>query len=77
MITDNKMTKRYQVLSPDNISISHSVPYYQSLKQAKEALAEWIGHYQTQGYYSQTCYNGYRRQIPLEALSDYCEIITI
>lgn len=71
------MRKKYQVLSPDNITISHDKPYYTSLKQAREALAKWVGNYKAQGYYSQTCYNGYVRRIDLEFLPDYCDIITI
>lgn len=71
------MTKKYQVLSPDGFTIHHDPYYYRSLKQAKQALKDWINTYQTQGYYSQTCYNGYNRQISLELLPDYCEIIAI
>jgi hypothetical protein len=70
-------TKKYQVLSPDNITIDHARNSYPSLKQAKQALAKWINNYQAQGYYSQTCYNGYRRQIPINEIPDYCEIITL
>lgn len=69
--------KKYQVLSPDGITISYDHPYYRSLKQAKEALLAWTNNYKAQGYYSQTCYNGYRRQIPVNEIPDYCEIITI
>ena len=69
--------KKYQVLSPDGFTISHSVSHYRSLKQAKQALTDWIQNFRHQGYYSQTCYNGYRRQISLTELPDYCQIITI
>lgn len=71
------MTKKYIILSPDNIPIHHEQAFFTSIKKAKEFLTEWIKGYTAQGYYSQVCYNGYRRQIPLEHLSDYCEIRTI
>jgi hypothetical protein len=68
---------RYQVLSPDGFSIDGTKPLYTSLKKAKQALGEWIQNYKAQEYYSQTCYNGYRRQISLAELPDYCEIVEI
>lgn len=68
---------RYQVLSPDGFTISHKVSSYRSIKQAKQALSEWVNNYQFQGYYSQTCYNGYIRHISLNELPDYCEIIRV
>jgi len=71
------MTKKYKVLSPDGFDIRHDITIYRSMKQARLALKEWIQNYSHQGYYSQTCYNGYRRQISLQELADYCEIITI
>ena len=71
------MTKKYQVLSPDGITISHDTAFYTSLKQARVSLHNWIQNYKQQGYYSQTCYNGYIRHISLTELPDYCEIITL
>lgn len=71
------MSKKYQVLSPDGFTIRHDITTYKSLKQAKESLAQWIQGYKAQGYYSQTCYNGYIRRISLNELPDYCEIITL
>lgn len=71
------MSVKYQVLSPDNIPINCEGAIYRSRKQATEALKKWVKNYEAQGYYSQTCYNGYRRQITLDLLPDYCEIITI
>lgn len=68
--------KKYQVLSPDGITISHNTSYYTSLTKAQQALADWIRNYKAQGYYSQACGGGYNR-IPLLELSDYCQIITI
>lgn len=67
---------KYRVLSPDNIDINCE-PYYKTLKQAKEALAKFIEKYSVQGYYSQTCYNGYNRKISLVELPDYCDIIKL
>jgi hypothetical protein len=69
--------KKYQVVSPDNIPITCDGAIFRSLKQARIALTKWTENYQAQGYYSQVCYNGYVRQIPLECLADYCEIKTI
>ena len=67
--------KHYRVLSPDNIDIAHTPAKYTTLYSARKALAKWIQGYEQQGYYSQTCYNGYRRHIHLNELPDYCEII--
>lgn len=65
---------KYQVLSPDGISIAPNAGY-RTLKEAKNALLAWIERYRGQGYYSQACYNGYIRHISLTELLDYCEII--
>jgi len=69
------MTKKYQVLSPDNLPISPN--FYSSIKKAKVALSAWTQNFNTQGYYSQTCYNGYVRQIPINLITDYCEIVLL
>ena len=71
------MTKKYIILSPDNIPIHHDIPHFKTLKSAKARLSEWIQGYKAQGYYSQMCYNGYRRQISLEHLTDYCTITNL
>lgn len=71
------MSIKYQVLSPDNIPINCSGAIYRSHKKAVEALKEWVKNYTSQGYYSQTCYNGYVRQISLNELPDYCDIVAI
>jgi len=70
------MTTKYQVLSPDGFTIEHK-PTYTSKKAVKLAIARFISKYKEQGYYSQTCYNGYRRQISIVELPDYIEINTI
>ena len=62
----------YRVLSPDNIDTEPQV--YHNLRQAKKALTRFVHRYTAQGYYSQTCYNGYVRHIPLTELPDYCTI---
>lgn len=62
----------YRVLSPDNIDIAPRT--YRTIKDARTALTEWVQNYRAQGFYSQTCYNGYVRHISLEELPDYCEI---
>lgn len=63
----------YRVLSPDRIDIAPRV--YRTLYEAREALAKWVQNYSAQGFYSQTCYNGYVRHIHLHELPDYCEIV--
>lgn len=67
----------YKILSPEGFDISPTVATYKNLKQVKEALKTFINNYKAQGYYSQTCYNGYIRRIDVKHLSDYCEIIKI
>lgn len=64
----------YRVLSPDGFDIKQDEEY-KTLKDAHCALHEWVQCFNHQGYYSQICYNGYKRQIPLEDLPDYCEIV--
>jgi len=68
--------KKYQVLSPDGFTIECD-PIYTSQKAVKQAVARFIDRYRLQGYYSQTCYNGYRRQISIAELPDYLTINTI
>jgi hypothetical protein len=68
--------KKYRVLSPDNIDINYEGGY-NTLKEAKAGLKQWVSGYQKQGYYSQVCYNGYVRQISLDLLPGYCDIIKI
>lgn len=70
-----KVKPVYQVLSPDGFEIGFA--FYNTLKEARTALKDWIAGYKAQGYYSQTCYNGYVRKIELKHLKDYCEIIKI
>ena len=66
----------YRILSPDNIDISHEKQLY-TRKEITPALKQFSNNYTTQGHYSQICYNGYRREIPVNQIADYCEIITI
>jgi hypothetical protein len=66
----------YAILSPDGFDIDREKTGYLK-KEIAPALKKFADNYKAQGYYSQTCYNGYVRQIPVDCLSDYCEIITI
>jgi len=68
---------KYQIKSPDGFLIDPNKPFYTSQKQVKEALDQFKSNYKAQGYYSQTCYNGYIRQISIDLIPDYCDIITI
>jgi len=61
--------EKWQVLSPDGITIEIEHHSYPSEKKAKAALKKWIKRYEKQGYYS------YRMQrIPLTKLADMCSI---
>jgi hypothetical protein len=68
---------KYQIKSPDGFTIDFEKPFYTSKKAVKQALERFTDNYKAQGYYSQVCYNGYIRRIPLNELQDYCDIITI
>ena len=68
---------KYQAISPDGFAINCDGAIYTNRKKALEALKDWTNNYKAQGYYSQTCYNGYIRRISLAELLDYCEIRTI
>jgi hypothetical protein len=65
----------FRVLSPDKIDIAPCT--YQTEYEAQKALAKWVQRYSKQGWYSQTCYNGYVRRIHLHELPDYCEIVAV
>lgn len=65
----------FRVLSPDMIDIAPQT--YRTLYSAQKALAKWVQNYSAQGFYSQTCHNGYVRRIPLNELPDHCEIINV
>lgn len=71
------MIKKYITRSPDGFALNCDDKVYPSMKQAKEAIKNWVKNYTAQGYYSQTCYNGYVRHISLAELSDYCDIVAI
>lgn len=71
--------KKYRVLSPDMFDTyfdvnTGKVKTYTSMKQVKAELKRFTNNYKQQGYYSQTCYNGYIRHIELEDIADYCLI---
>ena len=63
--------ERFDVLSPDGISIHYS-DTYPSEKKAMKAFEEWKKRFEFQGYYSSN--NG---RIPLEDLENHCSIKTI
>lgn len=65
---------KYQVISPDGFPINVDGAIYPSIERAYIAIRKWIRNYEAQGFYSQTCYNGYVRRIPVEQLVDYCDI---
>ena len=66
-------TKKYQILSPDGITIEREVPYYTSKNKAMNAFDKWKENYSRQGYYSSVRYG----RIDLYDLADYCQFITL
>ena len=63
---------KYDVLSPDGISIHHS-DTYSSKKKAREAFEQWKKNYERQGYYSSSRYG----RIPLKDLHEYMQLIEV
>lgn len=63
---------KYDVLSPDNISISFD-KQWDSPEDAQKAADNWVERYRQQGYYLTT--NGER--IPFDELIRYCTIVPI
>lgn len=59
--------KKFEVLSPDKVTIEYYNPYYDSKEQAFEAFDKWKKGYERQGYYSSVDYG----RISLEELEDY------
>lgn len=51
---------KYDVLSPDNFSISR-YEVYNSIDEAEKAFDQWLKRYEQQGYYSSVKYG----KIPL------------
>lgn len=64
--------KKYQVLSPDGITIEFQWSYT-SQKKANEAYDRWAKRYALQGYYSSSYYG----RIPLNELKSYCTFKTL
>ena len=60
---------KYQVLSPDGISIERDVKNYSTMEKAYKAFTKWKNNYESQGYYSSTKYG----RIDLDDLERYCE----
>ena len=67
---------KYRVLSPDGFDTQMD-GIYTSQKAVKAELNRFADSYKAQGYYSQVCYNGYRRHIEINMIPDYCEIVAI
>jgi hypothetical protein len=67
--------KQYDVISPDGFSINRE-GYYNSKKEAENALNEWVKRYEPQGYYS-TVKHGERVRLMLDELADYCKIVEV
>lgn len=65
------MIKHYDVMSPDGISINR-MKTYETVKEAGEALDNFVERYKAQGYYSSN--DG---RIPLEQLAFHCNLVTI
>ena len=61
---------KYEVLSPDRITIEFDKPYYVSKEKAFKAFDKWKKRYELQGYYSSNDHG----RIPLEELKDYIYI---
>lgn len=59
--------QKFEVLSPDGITIEFDILYYTSKEKAFEAFDNWKKIYEFQGYYSSVNYG----RIPLEELEDY------
>jgi hypothetical protein len=65
--------KKYQVLSPDGITIEFDHWSYTSKKKMMEAYDRWAKRYEAQGYYSSSSYG----RIPLDELQEYCQFKTL
>ncbi len=63
---------KYQVISPDGITIDRNKPYYTSKKKALEAFDVWRSRYDRQGYYSSNA-----GRIDLKDLEYFCTFKTI
>ena len=65
-------TIKYDVLSPDGISI-HFSDVYSTREEAVKALEKWMLRFKAQGYYSSSMHG----RIPLDELNDFCRIIEV
>jgi hypothetical protein len=63
-----KTKKKFQVLSPDGITIEFDKWSYPSKKKMMESFDRWKKQYERQGYYSSTDYG----RIPLDELENHC-----
>lgn len=65
--------KRYDVISPDGISIRKGVPLFKSTKERDDYFKMWKKRFEHQGYYYSVIYG----RIPLEKLAHFCQWIEI
>ena len=63
--------KRYDILSPDGISIHFEDTYTES--EIKPSFEKWKKRFEFQGYYSSSRYG----RIPLDELEDYCQVVEV
>ena len=62
---------RYDILSPDGISID-MIKTYKSKEEAERCFKKWLKRYEQQGYYS--CRG---ERIPLSEVESYCKLIEV
>lgn len=64
--------QRFDVLSPDGISIHHD-DTYPSEAAALKAAKKWVKRFAQQGYYSSPKFG----RIPMDDIIDYCSIVEV
>lgn len=65
------MEKRFDILSPDGISIHFEDTY--SYEEVLPAFNEWKKRFEFQGYYSSSRFG----RIPLDDLEDFCQVVEV
>lgn len=68
----DKFALRYQILSPDQITIEQ-VESYKTKQEALEALERFKNQYRKQGFYSSALYG----RIHPSDIQDYCKFLII
>ena len=66
------MKEKWNVLSPDGISV-HFSDTYSNKDDAIKAFEKWRDRFKIQGYYSSAKFG----RIPLDELDDFCELIRV